>query len=82
MCLAVQNLTETMIEDVANDFDVLDYSAATAGAVLDTLALVSGSETSLTRDSQVREDPTQSVPHYQSSASGCWGRTLHWPAGR
>lgn len=42
-----------MIQDVANDFDVLEYSATTAGAVLDTLALVSGSEGLLTRDSKV-----------------------------
>lgn len=49
----LQNLTATMIEDVANDFDVLEYSATTAGAVLDTLSLVSGSETSMTRNSQV-----------------------------
>lgn len=42
-----------MIQDVANDFDVLEFSETTAGAVLDTLALVSGFEGSLTRDSKV-----------------------------
>lgn len=51
--LPLQNLTTTMIHDVANDFEFLEFSPATAGAVLDTLALVSGSETSLTSDSQV-----------------------------
>eukprot|EP00752_Nemacystus_decipiens_P011504 g10216.t1 len=47
-----QEMTTTMIRDVANDFEVLEYSPATAGAVLDTLALVSGSQVSLTRNSQ------------------------------
>lgn len=42
-----------MIEDVANDFDMLEYSPTTAGAVLDTLALVSGREASMTSDSKV-----------------------------
>ena len=48
-----QDLTTIMIGDVASDFEVLEYSPATAGAVLDTLALVSGSQVSLTPDSQV-----------------------------
>ena len=43
-----------MIRDVANDFEVLEYSAATARAILDTLALSSESQMPLTRDSQVR----------------------------
>lgn len=45
-----------MVGDVANDFEVLEFSPATAGAVLDTLALLSGSQTSLTSESQVRSN--------------------------
>lgn len=49
----LQNLTATMIQDVADDFDVLEVSPSTVGGILDTLTLVSGSETPLTSDSQV-----------------------------
>lgn len=42
-----------MIGDIATDFDKLEYSPTTAGAVLSTLSLVSGSEIPLTSDSQV-----------------------------
>eukprot|EP00903_Cladosiphon_okamuranus_P005952 g5878.t1 len=48
----LQNWTATMIQDVANDFDALEYSGTTAEAVLDTLALLSESETSLNQDSK------------------------------
>lgn len=42
-----------MVEDVTNDFEALEYSATTAGAVLDTLALVSGGGISQGADPQV-----------------------------
>lgn len=43
----------TMVQDAADDFEVLDYSTTTAGALLDTMVLVSGSENLRTSDSQV-----------------------------
>lgn len=46
-------MTSRMIEDVANDFGLMENSATTAGAVLDTLTIVSGNVTSLTALSQV-----------------------------
>lgn len=48
-----QNLTTTMVRSVANDFAALEYSPTTAGAVFDTLALVSGNGALLRADSQV-----------------------------
>lgn len=47
-----------MIGDVATDFDKLEYSVTTAGAVLDTLSLVSESDIPLTSDSQVGQKPS------------------------
>lgn len=48
-----QNITSRMIDDVANDFGLMENSATTAGAVLDTLIIVSANGTSLTAHSQV-----------------------------
>ncbi|CAM9462230.1 unnamed protein product [Ectocarpus sp. 4 AP-2014] len=47
-----QGLTVTMVQDAADDFEVLEYSTTTAGALLDTMVLVSGSENLRTSDSQ------------------------------
>ncbi|CAM9093541.1 unnamed protein product, partial [Hapterophycus canaliculatus] len=46
-------LLESMVEDVTSDFEALEFSATTAGAVLDTLALVSGGDIPHRTDSQV-----------------------------
>ncbi|CAM9247691.1 unnamed protein product, partial [Ectocarpus sp. 12 AP-2014] len=47
-----QGLMATMVQDAADDFEVLEYSTTTAGALLDTMVLVSGSENLRTTDSQ------------------------------
>ncbi|CAM9220320.1 unnamed protein product [Ectocarpus sp. 12 AP-2014] len=47
-----QGLMATMVQDAADDFEVLEYSTTTAGALLDTMVLVSGSENLRTSDSQ------------------------------
>lgn len=65
-----------MIQDVADDFDVLEYSSATAGAVLDTLALLSGSEASLTPDSQVWEYTYCSICTYRVLPLGQFNRVV------
>lgn len=44
-----------MVKSVANDFNSLEFSPTTAGAVFDTLALVSRNEGLLTADSQVKK---------------------------
>ncbi|CAM9178731.1 unnamed protein product [Ectocarpus fasciculatus] len=47
-----QGLMATMVQDAADDFEVLEYSSTTAGALLDTMVVVSGSENLRTSDSQ------------------------------
>lgn len=44
----------TMVQDAADDFEVLEYSTTTAGALLDTMVLVSASENLRTTETQVR----------------------------
>lgn len=60
-----------MIDEVANDFDALEYSATTARAVLDILALVSASETSLNHDSKVSSPCHFSRKAYNRQPSLC-----------
>ncbi|CAM9342946.1 unnamed protein product, partial [Ectocarpus sp. 12 AP-2014] len=47
-----QGLIATMVQDLSDDFEVLEYSTTTAGALIDTMVLVSGSENLRTSDSQ------------------------------
>ena len=43
----------TLVNAAVGDFDVLDYSTTSAGAVLDTLALLSSSPEALGSEPQV-----------------------------
>lgn len=48
-----QTLATTLVSAAVADFDVLDYSTTSAGAVLDTLAILSSSPDALGTESQV-----------------------------
>lgn len=50
----LQTLVGVMIGATIHDFVMLDYSPTTAGAVLDTLALLSSTGDALGAESQVR----------------------------
>ncbi|CAN0107042.1 unnamed protein product, partial [Ectocarpus sp. 13 AM-2016] len=47
-----QTFVATMIDATVHESSVLDYSTTTAGAILDTMAILSSSEKALNTDSQ------------------------------
>ena len=53
MPVLLQNLVTALVSAAVADFGGLDYSTTAAGAVLDTLALISGSGDALGSESKV-----------------------------
>eukprot|EP00752_Nemacystus_decipiens_P006049 g5460.t1 len=75
-----QNLTTTMVESVADDFNALEFSPTTAGAVFDTLALVSGNELLLTAESQDELLSVSSNVLQRAVEDGSWDAAVFTPA--
>eukprot|EP00903_Cladosiphon_okamuranus_P018201 g16743.t2 len=75
-----QNLTTTMVKSVATDFNALEYSPTTAGAVFDTLALVSVSEVLLRADVQDELLSVSSDVLQLAVDDGTWDPVIFTPA--
>lgn len=58
----LQKLVTALVSAASDDFGVLDYSTTSAGAVLDTLALLSSNPDVLGADSQVGVVPHMFLP--------------------